>query len=220
MKITIISDTHIDKYFDAKKANFIKKLTTECDQIIIAGDFWDSFTSNMGAVKNSKWGNLFYFLEKHQAICLQGNHDQEIIFNNPSQLSNKILWQKQIGNIFFKVTHGHIQHPGWEKLNANPVIKKLRKVISFICFQTIEKHGVKKFGPKFSKVFFYRYQDNRALKNWVKKQPKNQFWIFGHTHLASLDTKHRFANCGYIDYGYASWVEINDGKVELKHGKY
>ncbi|KKP50689.1 MAG: hypothetical protein UR42_C0024G0015, partial [Candidatus Roizmanbacteria bacterium GW2011_GWA2_33_33] len=43
MNILVFSDTHLYLPFDGKKFNFLKKIISDSDQVIINGDFFDDY---------------------------------------------------------------------------------------------------------------------------------------------------------------------------------
>ena len=77
MNILVFSDTHLYLPFDGKKFNFLKKIISDSDQVIINGDFFDDYMISFDEFIKSPWNQLFPLLKKKKAIYIFGNHDQE-----------------------------------------------------------------------------------------------------------------------------------------------
>jgi len=78
MKILVFSDTHLTDRFDQGKFRFLQKIINFSDQVIINGDFWDSWFTNFDDFVNSEWRKLFPILLKKRAIYIwQSRSGQE-----------------------------------------------------------------------------------------------------------------------------------------------
>ena len=77
MNILVFSDTHLYLPFDQKKFNFLKKIISESDQVIINGDFFDDYMISFEDFINSPWNQLFPLLKNKHAVYIFGNHDQQ-----------------------------------------------------------------------------------------------------------------------------------------------
>lgn len=70
MKTLIFSDTHLTKKFDLKKFLFLKRIIESADQVIINGDFWDSWFSDFNGFLKSGWKDLFHSLKEKETIYI------------------------------------------------------------------------------------------------------------------------------------------------------
>ena len=75
MKILVISDLHLTTRFDQKKCEFLEKLISRADKVIINGDFWSYYSCTFGEFVRSEWKALFPLLREKQAVYIYGNHD-------------------------------------------------------------------------------------------------------------------------------------------------
>jgi len=55
MKTLIFADTHLTEKFDVKLFDYIAPLALKADQIIINGDFWDSYLTSFDQFMSSSW---------------------------------------------------------------------------------------------------------------------------------------------------------------------
>ena len=69
MSIVIFSDTHLYK-FDPKKYNFLKKIISKAEKVIINGDFCEGFLMTFTEFVNSPWNKLFTSLRKKNNIYI------------------------------------------------------------------------------------------------------------------------------------------------------
>lgn len=59
MRVLVFSDTHLTKAFDDKKCEFLKKIISDSDQVIINGDFWDGYIISFDEFLKPEWACLF-----------------------------------------------------------------------------------------------------------------------------------------------------------------
>ncbi len=228
MKTLIFSDTHLTKKFDQKKFNFLVKIVNRADKVIINGDFWDSWFTTFDSFIQSKWKNIFPFLLEKKTTYVYGNHDQKYKSGSRVKLfsvesTNKYVFK--INEETFVIEHGDVILKSYrsrvlEKYDL--VLKKtdglfIGKVIRII-LHGFEWLGFKVIGENLmTQSLISRKKNsqlvlsNRCSKNWL---------ICGDTHMAGINYKYRFANTGFIGYGYASYLIIDNGKVSLHKEKY
>ncbi len=77
MKTIVLSDTHLYEEFDEKKFNFLKRIISKVDRVIINGDFWDSYICSFSDFINSPWKKLFPLLKTKKTVYIYGNHDKK-----------------------------------------------------------------------------------------------------------------------------------------------
>lgn len=217
MKILVISDTHLEQ-FDYKKFVFLKKIISGADQVILNGDFWEGQSISLDSFLNSPWKQLFPLLKQKKAIYIYGNHDKEELNHKRTDIFSDIQTNRYSylnGNITYIFEHGHrlCPFPAYRKnsLKYFPFLVKLE--------DDLEKIIIKTFGKSFFKLYCTRF--NNKIKRLIKNELlNNQFFICGHTHLPEIDIKNKFANCGFIKYGYASYLMITNGKIKLYEERY
>lgn len=226
MKILIFSDTHLDNRYDVSKYNFLKKIITASDRVIINGDFWDSwFTSFDGFIK-SKWSLLFPLLLKKKAVYIYGDHDPQ------KRCDRRVsLFSVACGNYYnfkFKGINYHITH-------GKKILKDKRpKMLEMYC-RMLDKvediavgkllhyllHFLEYLGYKLMGVSLMTASNMAKLNNQIIKQSgkKGEWLICGDTHCAEIDRKNLFANSGCINYGHASYITIVNDQISL-HQEY
>ncbi|GAB4218741.1 MAG: hypothetical protein Fur009_1280 [Candidatus Microgenomates bacterium] len=221
MLYLIISDLHL-KYFDLNnKINYLKNLFSSFENIIIVGDLFEGYYwSFQETVK--KFYFLFEILKSKNSIYLLGNHDEIV--------------EKDIdlAKIFFKF----VGYEYFLKLDNN---KKILLFHSHKIFPAIDSYLKTRYLPKYITSFFlnligyYKKHKQRAefylnnknvliendtkklLKKIDKKFPNRDFWIItGHTHNPVILKEKKYANCGFVDFGFSSYIVINDkGDIKL-----
>ncbi len=215
MKILVISDVHLTEKFDERKYNFLKKIISSADRVILNGDFWDGYLTTFNRFILSKWSMLFPLLKEKNAIYLFGNHDKKEFSDQRTSLFSDqqgYIYKVRLDNKTYIFQHGHLISPSLEDKIGS-------RLIAF--FFTVIVHLV------LSKIFhflrwnpfrFISVKENNNLKNFTKS--KKSTYFFGHTHLAEKDLLHNYVNSGYIDNGVAQYVLIKDNKISLKEELY
>lgn len=220
MKTLVFSDTHLRLPFEEKKFNFLKSIIQKADQVIINGDFWDGYIITFDQFVDSPWKNLFPLLKRKKAVYIFGNHDKKILADYRISLFSHFQtsqYQLKIDGNHFIFEHGNRWLPTMDD------VLKLKKVPSIIQKRLINFHDnqLRKKGKEFLKKFFKK--NNEKIKKKIKSKLNNgQFFIFGHTHYPEIDEKNRFANCGTIAAGFASYLLIDEeeGKIWLREEGY
>lgn len=206
----IISDTHIARDFDSKKYSFLHDLFSKANRIIINGDFLDMYFCAIDDIKKSKWMGLLDIIKKKNAVIVLGNHDS-LIRKFYSQYSKTVLDQYdcRLAGKKFTIIHGH------------QIVPNLSEKYQFLKrFPLIYTLG--KYRNKFSWMIFkmkgqMRYQKlNEKMKLWKALHLKKaEYLITSHTHYPEYDKNARFLNTGFIDYGFASYIKIDNNEISL-----
>ncbi len=218
MKILIFSDTHLTEKFDPEKYRFLKKIIQPADKVFILGDFWDGYLTEFDAFINSRWRNLFPYLQK-KTIYLFGNHDPEKLSNKKRSLFCKKAEQKHKlkaagRNIYLE--HGNKLLPLIDDiLNLKPE-KKFH--LNLLKYGQIILNKLINLRPSFFQQTYFR-KKTLELKNKIKPA-KNELYIFGHTHCPMLDLEKGFGNTGFINYGLASYITIENSQITLHKSRY
>lgn len=221
MKIIIFSDTHLNRVFDQKKFDFLKKVIDSADQVIINGDFWEGFDMSFDEFVDSKWKRLFPYLLKKDAIYVYGNHDPKHMSNGRVKLFSKHQTRQYklklkektyifehgdrflpLVDLFFKKYLGS-SPPMW--LNQ--------------WYERFEKSMIKTFGKNYLKHTYGKF--NSIMKSKIRKIAKeNEWYVFGHSHLNEYDRESRFINSGLVRHGLGQYILINNNEVQLIDEQY
>ena len=131
--ILVFSDTHLYLPFDQKKFNFLKKIISESDRVIINGDFFDGYMIKFSKFIDSPWNQLFPLLKNKKTVYIFGNHDKKefsdkrLSLFSDSQVSNYQLPTTHYNLIF---THGDDTRPtpdtvlnfGWKTIHYGTIV--------------------------------------------------------------------------------------------------
>lgn len=217
MKYLVISDTHLTDRFDKKKFDLLVSLITDCDHVIINGDFWEGFETTFDEFVSSPWKDLFPLLKAKQTVYIYGNHDEQIWSDSRVNLfSDKQadFYELESGGVTFRFEHGHRQVPieGWE---IPFLTDKQRQRFSSFMHEAV----VRIFSATIMRVFF-RHLNSTVKKSIRATLDKNHFFVCGHTHVAENDPQEKFLNSGFIQYGTAQYILIENGVVQSKTVRY
>jgi len=221
MKKLIISDTHLSK-FNKQQFTFLKELISSVDEVIINGDFWDSWCISFDKFVNSKWQELFDLLLNKQTIYIHGNHDpQHLCDERCSKFSVKTCDSYQfefLGQKYY-CEHGHRPTTGFFMGKVIKFYDKLfRRRPQVLCYIIAQfERGLFYLFPKIGKSSTVGQRTNRILKN---KATCDRINIFGHSHNPDLDFANNFINTGSIMCKNASYVLIDEDGVKLEQSRY
>lgn len=233
MRTIIFSDTHLGLKFIPRKFEYLKKIISNSDRVIINGDFWDNVVS-VEKFTNSKWRELFPLLKKKETIYIYGNHDEAHHWNKTIKEFSKVQtyeYRLEGKNETYIVTHGHKITP---TMQSRYFDKKYKKIIPKVFWGTVRKlhktiykiyyHiNFDKLGSFLFKEGYYRpfkYQ-NEKMKRYAKNNLSNsEILICGHSHKAEIDIENKFANDGLINHELAQYLSIENGKIRLVKERY
>ncbi|MFA6081096.1 MAG: metallophosphoesterase [Patescibacteria group bacterium] len=217
MKILVFSDTHLYLPFDQKKFNFLKKIISESDKVIINGDFFDDYMVSFADFINSPWNQLFPLLKNKKAIYIFGNHDQEKFSDKRISLfsvKQTSEYRMKINNKIFIFTHGQQFRKTADLSIKNiasfmPVVNLAMKIAHL--FRQIM---VNIFGRNFLSLRF-AYRNIATKEKAIKTIKAGEFVIVGHNHWAEVDEKNHFACNGAILYGFAQYLIIDSATAKI-----
>ena len=216
MNILVFSDTHLYLPFDTKKFNFLKKIISKSDQVIINGDFFDNYMISFDEFVNSPWNKLFPLLKTKKTVYIFGNHDQEKFSDKRTEQfsdSQKIRYKLIINKKKFFFEHGHITRPTLDtKFNFSREIKHYGMLVGHI----IRNLFVKIFGKIAVQILFGHL--NKGSKIYINKQynqKNDEFYIIGHNHFGEVDETKCFAASGMILYGFAQYLTIDTSSAKI-----
>jgi UDP-2,3-diacylglucosamine pyrophosphatase LpxH len=220
MVTIIISDLHLTCRFNLRKFDYLNKVFSNADRIVINGDFWEGYLTSFDRFVKSRWNGLFPLLKSKDTVYLYGNHDPKSksdsrvnLFSN-SQGENLLI---DMGKRKYHIEHGNRLAPALnERLRWLPVPK-----IAFFVVQQIFVHLPLLLIGK----TFYMINGNRSrngkMKIWAKKElPRNHFLICSHSHLAELSVDKNYGNTGFIKHGIGQYLKITGDTIELVDDKY
>lgn len=222
MNILVFSDTHLYLPFDQKKFNFLKKIISESDQVIINGDFFDNYMISFEDFINSPWNQLFSLLKSKKTIYIFGNHDQQKFSDQRLNIFSDV----QTPNYSLTTNHYSLlfTHGQQFRKTGDLFIPKIFKFL--ISFAVRDAHFFRQilvniFGRNFLRLRF-AYRNVATKEKAIKTIKDNEFIIVGHNHWAEVDEKNRFACCGAILYGFAQYLTIDSdsGKIILHEEWY
>jgi len=215
MKILIFSDTHLRQKFDPFRFQFLEKIISQADRVIINGDFWDGLFISFDDFINSPWRKLFPLLKKKKTVYVFGNHDGPKKNDKRTNLFSDVQTKKfrlPLGDKTLIITHGH-----HFSISIFEWMKKCCLPRSFFRFVSCAKNFVFKIAPRLVLSFFRRF--NQEIKGEIAgKMRKNEILVCGHTHAAEIDLKNHFIDTGCIEKRYASYllIDTDSGKLILK----
>ncbi|NTV30957.1 hypothetical protein HGA91_03210 [candidate division WWE3 bacterium] len=218
MKTVIISDTHLTHKFDQKRFEYLKKIVSSADQVIINGDFIDLYATKFNKFINSQWQELFALLKSKNTIYLFGNHDPYIWMDE--RVNDFSVSQGDIHTLPWKDTTLHISH-------GHEIIPTVGDYVpNWIARRAaLGKMGIYRdqFGTLLrGKRFLERYRKlNTRVKKWVNDNlSEDTIYICGHTHFAEIDLKNRFINSGFIQHGIGQYITVREDTLEVVDERY
>lgn len=217
MKYLVISDTHLTDRFDKRKFDLLVSLINDADRVIINGDFWEGFETTFEEFVSSPWKDLFPLLKAKKAVYIYGNHDEKDWSDNRVQLFSETqtdFYELESGGIIFRFEHGHRQVPieGWD---IPFMTDKQRQRFSSVLHEVV----VRVFTANVMRWLFKRL--NKTVKKTIRATlDENHFFVCGHTHVAENDPQGKFLNSGFIQFGTAQYILIEDGVVQSKTRRY
>lgn len=218
MKTLIVSDIHLNEHFDKRKFQFLKKILSDADRVILNGDFWDGLETTFDKFINSKWKEeLFPLLKSKGTIYIYGNHDlKNFSDNRVSIFSNEAAHNYEFSNNKnkFYIEHGHRLCPALDE--KHPWLTKSKLMVKI--FMRINSLHLKIWGVE-SKS--YNKKKNTKMKEWGKKNlSKNTIYLCGHTHYPEIDLENRYVNSGFVEYGFINYIIVNDDTIKLNKERY
>ena len=196
MKITIVSDIHINSFF-TKEKKFLELMDTlETDLLVINGDLYDLY---LGPPKKDVIKDIKKNKNIKDIVYIRGNHDFRI---KDHFTGIKIYDFYEIGDLY--ITHGHqydfLSKEEPRKYGYGVWTVKIRDWI-----ERVFKFNVRIFLKKLSfgsidKLLF------RAQKLAVLDKPNKKI-ILGHTHLPINDPP--YYNCGCMVDDFFTYMDID-----------
>lgn len=211
MKTLVFSDTHLRLPVEQGKVQLLKRIIEGCDRVIINGDFWDGYYITFDQFIQSEWSSLFPLLKNKQTVYMYGNHDRKTfsdervaLFCQECTMSYKLI----SGDKKFHFEHGNAIYPTPdEKINDRRILRFSSQI-----FNSIEKVAVKYFGYEHM-ITFLKTKNILLKSKGREKLDKDEYLVCGHTHAAEIDEKKLFINTGFMKFGMAQYIYIENGQV-------
>lgn len=217
MKILLISDVHLTHRLKKRKFEYLKKLISEYEQVIIVGDFWSAYTCTFNRFMNSKWKELFPLLKSRNTVYIYGNHDRrrwcdERVY----EFCDLALRDYTIsaGGVDYHISHG-VEYLV-DSINNEIFMTLHRKLKLYVLSALIDRFFLKRLG-------YNRYIEIGRRLNEIQRfevGDDSRFTILGHTHSPELLKEKKYLNLGFINYGYASYAVISEQGVKLYKDYY
>lgn len=221
MKTIVISDLHLTDQFHEDKFLFLQQLINSADRVIINGDLYSDFAVTFDAFCRSEWQQLFPLLKAKKTIYIYGNHDEKTIADERV----KLFSVKDVEHHTLKtktktlhIEHGHhLLSKRWKQPEL--VVRATRKAQLGKVLDSPSVRLVNRYGGRTYTLIGAVWQ--RKLKKYANDQePAIDYLVVGHTHIPEYSEEGRFINDGFIDYHFASWLEVTDGENKLRLTRY
>jgi predicted phosphodiesterase len=205
MKLIVLSDLHLSAKFDPKQFDKLHNAIQGSDQVILNGDFWDSFITDFDSFVNSKWSNLFPLLKAKNTIYLYGNHDPQKYTDQRVNLFS--VAQEHHYKLAIDGHKLHFHHGNEIALKGGE-----SKTIAFLA-RNIEK-PLRMFAEPVVNTLLQGL--NEKMKQWAKQNLAiDEILVCGHTHIQELALNQQFINSGYNCYGKMQYLLVDDGQIKL-----
>ena len=214
MNVLIISDLHLTHRPNERKYNFLEKIISSADKVILNGDLWDSYLTSFDRFVDSDWNRLFPLLKSKKTVYLFGNHDPKSKSDRRVNRFSDIAsdnFRLKIGTQHYFVTHGHEIDKSLDMLYPRLIGNSL-----VIAIHEIRNH----IGVKLRREQFFFKNSNDKMKHWSAEHLNEEILVTGHTHLAEIDLSSRYINTGVVHYGLGQYLIISEEEVELRLERY
>lgn len=214
MSYLLFSDLHLTPKPDKSRLKYLLKLLDKYQNVYILGDLFEGYVTNPKNTVNSFWKPFFSLLAEKNTYMFVGNHDKSTVKSLKDLNIFKDVFDDyllMINKKKFYLCHGHRFYKSIDvffKCLYLPIVvtKLLLKIIKF------EKSANKKGQEtKLRKDFIaYEQVDRSILSKFKIEFSKDTTLICGHTHNPLFDLKNNYINVGFINFGFASYLKIDD----------
>lgn len=212
MKTLIFSDTHLTNVFSLSQFDYLERIITHADRVIINGDFWDRSFVTFDQFINSRWRSLFPLLKDRETIYIFGNHDQQAWCDQRvSEFSVRQCKETRldVGSKRLVIMHGDIitlspeLHIPWHPARS----------LNALLGSRVEAMGIKVLGRHFQKVGSLL---NKSMKIFAQRYlGENEILVCGHSHLPEWNLDENFINSGINRHGYGQYVLVDGNNIRL-----
>ncbi len=217
MKTLVFSDTHLTDLVEPKLFKKLVFLISEVDRVIINGDFFEGYITNVDEFVNSGWSLLFPLLLKKETVFVYGNHDPQYLVGDKAKLFSQIqtdCYEMKFGNQEIIFIHGHTKAPEFD--DTFPKITQRFQHHYHLIFNLHKSKLL--FGRVYTylKNFHYRAMMRKIGQYALEELKDNQILIAGHSHQNIDDRKNRFISLGAFQQGTAHYVILDDSNGSIK----
>lgn len=221
MRTIIFSDTHLTNHFDQNTYNFLYKLISSADKIIINGDFWDGEAVKFEQFIHSKWKKLFPLLLKKNTVYVYGNHDRKHRADNGVNLfsvEQTFECRLRVGKKDLVIEHGDRILPFETEEQALSGHRPWWFYITAPLYPFFEHLLTHLFGQNFFKI--YRIFNSKMKAYTATHLKSHEILVTGHTHCAEFNLKEKYINNGLIRHGIAQYMLVENEKIKLVSTHY
>jgi predicted phosphodiesterase len=213
MKTLIFSATHLTQKFDPKFHEFLVRLISSVDRVIINGDFWDGQSCTFDDFVKSQWKKLFPLLKSKETIYLYGNHDRKSYSDGRVNLFSDIQsdsYSLPTTNYTLALQHGHEIVPFGDK-EERPIVLRHARMNNL--YEWGERLATKLSGGHFLRI--YRIF-NKKMKLYIRDNLReNEILVTGHIHAPEFDLKNRYINT-FIRHHKAYYIIVDNNNIIFK----
>lgn len=221
MKYLVISDTHLTNRVEKRKLAFLLKLIEPYENIVIDGDFFEAKYIDTEKFLNSGYKPLFDALKSKNTTYIYGNHDPERYAKKVAlRVSNQQLHSLKLisGDKKLHFEHGHRFIPEkqtkFDKILKSKFVLKWSDTIGSGFFERfLFPYTVGYLGGKWNIATLASISNDKSIDH-------DAIVVCGHTHVTVYDPDNRFIDVGKIRANSASYLIIDDGKLELVKTRY
>lgn len=217
-KILIVSDLHLTVNFRPKKYEYLRKLFSEYDRIIMNGDFWTAYYNTFDEFLQTKWSGLFPILKSKKTVYLYGNHDRKDWLDGRTSMFSDLQSDEYVletGGKRYKIIHGH-KYLG-DSIATESYLTFWRKYKLDFWKYLIETGFLRTFGR-----YFYLIASlmNKKVKKISREMKDIDYLVIGHTHWGEIDHENKFINSGLIHSGVSNYISIENGNLQMIYKRY
>ena len=216
MKYLIISDTHLTDKVEKRKLKFLLNLVKNHENIIINGDFWEAKYVNTAKFLESGYQVLFDELKKRNTTYIFGNHDPKSESESVAKrVSNKQVdfIDLQTGDKLLHIEHGNRFVSPDKEGSPTWLLKYSDKLFAGIAERFFFPLTFGIIGKSWNQTTMSKIKEDQSI-------PANAIVVCGHTHVTLFRPEDRFIDGGKIRANMASYLIVEDGKIDLIKTRY
>lgn len=239
-RAVVMGDIHL--YYDKTEVEKIEEVVDSLledppDTLVLGGDIYELWRRDLAGVM---WGSDWFTQAMRElqdagtrVEYVVGNHDEWMIRHTMDAIEYPFgvsmdYWFSSGGEDFF-VTHGHKYEPLYNPV-SNDILSITNDWFGSIAGRLwenrpapgnlLEQGFLAAAGPGAS----YLDPEHASKSAWrrdlihagIEAESGEESWgIYGHTHVPFIDDERKLANWGSFTDGRATYIEVEDGDIEL-----
>ncbi len=213
MRTLVFSDLHLTHEFNRTQCDYIANQIKKVDQVVINGDFWDSYLTTFGAFLDA-WQPLLSVLAEKNTIYVQGNHDLLAAMDERVYaFSRQVVTEYSVvtSAVTYIILHGNTiaqefdaRHP---RLTAR--LKRFYPALGVVAPLPVFGIPIKAWQRH------AQQRVDRELRAYVAAQDDNSMYVFGHSHIRRDMPESRYLNPGAWSLDIARFLVISQMGYEL-----